>query len=66
MKNISADRGENLLTSKDVSKLLAISERQVFALKSTGQLPFIKIGGSTRYHPVDINAYLETNRNRIT
>jgi predicted DNA-binding transcriptional regulator AlpA len=66
MKNISADRGEKLLTSKDVSKMLAISERQVFALKSTGQLPFIKIGGSTRYDPVDINAYLETNRSRTT
>ena len=54
-----------LLTSKDVARKLAISERQVFALKAIGELPFIKIGRLTRYQLSDIEAYLERNYERM-
>ena len=61
MNNGRTTPDQNLLTSKDVARILAISERQVFALKATGELPFIKIGRLTRYVRADLEAYLERN-----
>ena len=48
-------------TSKDVARKLAISERQVFALKAIGELPFVKIGRLTRYKVEDVEAFVERN-----
>ena len=51
-----------LLTVPEVMEMLSVSRTQVYALKATGKLPFIKIGRSTRYDPADIKQFIEDQK----
>jgi predicted DNA-binding transcriptional regulator AlpA len=49
-----------LLTAAEVAKLLAISPRQVWKLKSQNILPEpIRLAGSTRWRKIDLDLLLE-------
>ncbi len=51
-----------LLTAKDLGKLLSLSKRQVFRLNSCGKLPrSVKIGGSVRWKLIDIADWQDMN-----
>ena len=47
-----------LLTVPEVMEMLSVSRTQVYALKATGKLKFIKIGQSTRYKRTDIERFI--------
>ena len=48
-----------LLTVKDVAKMLVVSVRQVYRLVSDGQLPKpIKVGNLNRFNLADVEKYL--------
>jgi len=51
-----------LLTIKDVAKLLKVSEMSVRRLQQGRHLPFIKVGGSIRFSESDIVEYLKKQR----
>lgn len=51
-----------LLTIKDVAKLLKVSEMSVRRLQQGRHLPFIKVGGSVRFAESDIVEYLKKQR----
>lgn len=52
--------GRALLTSQDVAERLSISERSVWRLSSSGQIPKpVKVGGSTRWRVSDIEAFVK-------
>ncbi len=55
----------SLMKYKEVAKKLSISETQVYALKATGKLPFIKIGRSTRFDEQDIQNFIQERKRRI-
>jgi len=48
-----------LLTSHEVAKALAISERTLWGLSAKGELPRVLIGRSVRYRFVDLAQYCE-------
>lgn len=50
---------EQLYTVEQVAKQLAISRSHVFALKATAELPFVKIGRSTRFRQADIEQFIK-------
>ena len=46
------------LVVTDIAELLSISERQVYKLVATHRIPCFKIGGSIRFDPSAISAWL--------
>ena len=46
------------LRVKDVASLLCVSERQVYKLAAEHRIPCFKIGGSIRFDPLAIGAWL--------
>ncbi|HOP78929.1 MAG TPA: helix-turn-helix domain-containing protein [Armatimonadota bacterium] len=54
---------ERLLTAKQVAEYLNVSERTVWRLIDSGELPHIKIGKqTTRIKPEDLEAYVNRQR----
>lgn len=57
--NRSHDELESLLTTKDVAKLMQVSERHVPNLVARGQIPQpIRLGRVVRYRRADIRRFL--------
>ena len=53
--------GIELLDVKDVARLLKLSRRQVWRLRSAGEIPQpIKIGNSVRWNRTDIERWLDS------
>lgn len=51
-----------LLTIKDVARLLKVSEVTVRRLQQARQIPFLKIGGGIRFTVSDVEKYLKQAR----
>lgn len=49
-----------LLTARQTAKMLAISERSLYSLTKSGDLPAVRIGRSVRYDPADIRAWIKS------
>ena len=49
---------KHALVVTDIAELLSISERQVYKLVAAHRIPCFKIGGSIRFDPVAISAWL--------
>src|SRR5258707_5297661 len=52
------DGRRHALVVTDIAELLSISERQVYKLVAAHRIPCFKIGGSIRFDPVAISAWL--------
>jgi len=50
-----------LLTPKDLSKLLKISLPMTYKMAKEGKLPFVTIGKSIRFREDDVFKYIEGN-----
>jgi excisionase family DNA binding protein len=54
-----------LLSPRDAAKALSISERTLFSISAPrGPLPVVKIGRSVRYHFADLEAYIESTKQK--
>ncbi|PYS67921.1 MAG: hypothetical protein DMF73_18080 [Acidobacteria bacterium] len=62
MQSPSTDNDVNLLNREQTAKSLNISQRQLHNLRSSGELPFIKIGKLVRFLPRDVAAYVKARR----
>lgn len=51
-----------LLTIREASELLQISERTIWSFTHRGELPAVKLGRSIRYHPTDLNRFIENKK----
>jgi predicted DNA-binding transcriptional regulator AlpA len=50
---------EQLLPAGVVGKMLSLSKRQIFRLKSSGKIPaVVRIGGSVRWKQTDIQKWI--------
>jgi excisionase family DNA binding protein len=47
-----------LIRPREAARLLAISERSLWAFTQSGEIPFIRIGRSVRYCPADLAAWI--------
>ena len=57
-------RLQRLLSVGGAADYLGVSRATGERLVNRGELPFVKIGGSTRYDVEDLDAYITTNRSR--
>lgn len=48
-----------LLTARQTAKVLSISERTLYALTKTGEIPAVRIGRAVRYDPRDLTDWIE-------
>jgi len=56
---------QTLLTAAEVGKILNVNQITVYQMKARGQLPFVLVArAGVRFHPDDITAYIESNRQR--
>jgi excisionase family DNA binding protein len=51
-----------LLTIREVSEVLGLHPNTIRNLMERGELPFIKIGKSLRFHTEDVQAFIERAR----
>jgi excisionase family DNA binding protein len=58
------DRFGQLVAIKSAAEYLSVSRATVERLVYRGELPIVKIGGSTRYDVDDLDGYIESNRRR--
>ena len=47
-----------LLTEREAAKALAICERTLFTLRTSGEIPHVKIGRSIRYYVADLHRWI--------
>ena len=50
---------EKLLTYEQVAELLGVTPRTVFKLVAEGELRAARLGGSVRFDPADLRAYID-------
>jgi excisionase family DNA binding protein len=55
---------EQLLNKAEVALLLHVSSRTVDRLRAAGQLPSIRVRGAVRFKSGDIQAFIDTHKNR--
>jgi excisionase family DNA binding protein len=51
-----------LLTVRDVAKMLRLSESKIRDMQQAGRLPYMKIGGSVRFDQLDMLEYLKQRK----
>lgn len=54
--------GKTLLKTKDVMKLLGISEKTLQNYRNQGKISFTKVGNIIYYKQCDIDKFIETNK----
>lgn len=64
---LQRDRSNELLTCSDVSKLLSVSPRWVWAQASQGKLPRIRLGKTlVRFTREDVDRLIERSREDVS
>lgn len=54
---------EPLMTVDDLAQLLRVNRRTIYRMLEAKELPFaLKVVGSWRFRPDDVNAWLETKK----
>ncbi len=59
---IAEQTGAALLTVPEAAQQLRISIRNLNYRMQAGQIPFVKIGKSVRFLPVDLERYIDQHR----
>jgi excisionase family DNA binding protein len=58
MSMMTLDSLPPILSRKETSELLRLTERSVDAMRKAGKLPHFRIGGSVRFHREDVLALI--------
>ena len=53
---------ESMLTARQVAELLGVHENWVYDHAASGDLPSYKIGGTRRFDPEELDAWIEQQR----
>ena len=51
-----------LLTVRQAAEALQISERKLWSMTASGEIPRVRIGRSVRYDPTDLQAWIERQK----
>ena len=57
---------DEVLTLKEVAKLLKIAERTAYMMVQRGDLPGFKVGGQWRFKRADIDAWMDAQKPATT
>ena len=52
-----------LLTVRQAAKVLSISERTLWSLTASGEIPAVRFGRSVRYDRIDLRRWIERAKN---
>lgn len=55
---------DKLLTNDEAAELLTVSRSTLYKLRGSGQIPFVKVGGATRYWESALLRYLKSRERR--
>ncbi len=55
-----------LLKTREAAKFLAISERSLFNLYKSGQLPFVRVGRAVRFDLNDLEQFIQGMKSNQT
>lgn len=61
-RQASATVEKLLLTEVETAQLLGVSQRKVWGLADSGELPTVKVGRAKRYDRRDIEAWIERSK----
>ena len=56
----SLRKRQSALTVKQLAELLTLSEREIYKLAASNQIPHLKIGSSIRFEPTSVLSWLES------
>jgi excisionase family DNA binding protein len=59
------ERHENLMKTQQVAEMFAIQRKTVMSWTKKGLLPAIKVGGTTRYRPEDVQHLIDQHRTKV-
>ena len=62
MKSTSLVVKRLLLTSREAAEALCISERKLWGLTASGEIPCVRIGRSVRYDLEDLKQWIEDRK----
>ena len=54
--------GQLLLTSRQVAQALQISERKLWSMKASGEIPHVLLGRSVRYPVADLQRWIDERK----
>lgn len=55
---------EEILTLKELAEYLKLTEKTAYRLAAEGKLPGFKVGGSWRFKSVDVEAWIEAQKEK--
>ena len=55
---------DEILTLKELSEYLKLTEKTAYRLAAEGKLPGFKVGGSWRFKSEDVNAWIEEQKGK--
>lgn len=56
---------DEILTLKEVAKYLKLAEKTAYKLAAEGKLPGFKVGGSWRFKKVDVESWIQSQKDNI-
>ena len=56
------DSGQLLLTPRQAAEALQISERKLWGMKASGEIPHVLLGRSVRYDPRDLQRCIDERK----
>ena len=66
-KSASADGGLRaplLVNAAEAARLLAVSERTLWSMTASGEVPYVRVRRALRYSPADLSAWIEARKHR--
>jgi excisionase family DNA binding protein len=60
IRGSESDTPDQLLRAQDAARLLAISTRLVWRLRSEGKLPSVRLAGATRFRLSDVKRFIQS------
>ena len=62
IENAAGKPDRPLCTTKQAANRLSVSEWHLWTLRNSGKIPFILMGRSIRFYPLDLDAYVDQNK----
>jgi excisionase family DNA binding protein len=56
---------DQIMTIQEVAEYLKLTEKTAYRLASEGKLPGFKVGGSWRFKKIDLEEWIEKQKNKM-
>ena len=62
---VAIDMTDEILTIKEIAEYLKLNEKTAYRFASEGKLPGFKVGGSWRFKRVDLERWIEEQKDKL-